>query len=828
MSRKDQFFDHTLNIMKKFPLKYREQEIHTFLKKKFYFPIQKTDSHQYIETFNKILPILYYYSHLYQHSEAKILKDLLIQFEQNISPDSGILELKNHLKLYLDDKNEHEKPSEREFRNEWIPSFISKIHKNNLTSQTMIYTPDYICHFMIRLVKWINSKNMGNQARFAWDEYIFYDPALGLYQFETALLNNLDQDSKNKEFIQRIIENQIYGHEIDAMSFMLGWIFFQLNLWKVIPNIKLSPQLKNQSALSTDFLQLLSNSKIINKPLIIIGNPPYSVSSINKGDWITALMGEYKVNEPNITRLYDDYVKFFRYAQWVLNQHHSGVLCFISNRKFLDGKIYYGMRKSLLNTFDRLYIIDLKGDQRNVKAKNPQENVFGIQTGVCISLFTKNVFKESHVKGQLFYTAITGTLGKIQQDLLMPIQNLIFKQIQPEAPKYLFIPINVSEKITLFWDKMTPLPEIFTHSSRAMISSRDNFMINVDKTELKWNLKQLKSRNYTKLRVKKRIRNKKDQILENEKIVSTFNLEKMEAQIIPINYRPLDIRYAINYTINKRCGSSAILEHLNEMILLTEEKDMKSILNDPKKSANIGFNFVQSVQKPPFNHIFITNGLVDSGLFGYSTSKVAPLWIDEKHNIAEQFLEKFKKVWRSATVGDCLGYLYGSLQNQWYSKTFEPFLLHHYPRVRVSSDLNLTKRISALGLELIKTHLNISNIVYLSHTYAPKKSKQPLQFLIKINYIENKEELQLVFKDAEINSRERINSSITLAKPIWNYKIGSIQVIKHWLKARKANKLHRQWNEQEWVQFDFIRQCCERTLSLQHKITKILNQEILM
>jgi len=49
--------------------------------------------------------------------------------------------------------------------------------------------------------------------------------------------------------------------------------------------------------------------------MTIIGNPPYSISSSNKSDWILNLIQDYKkdLNERNIQPLSDDYIKFIRY-----------------------------------------------------------------------------------------------------------------------------------------------------------------------------------------------------------------------------------------------------------------------------------------------------------------------------------------------------------------------------------------------------------------------------------------------------------------------------------------------------------------------------------
>ena len=127
--------------------------------------------------------------------------------------------------------------------------------------------------------------------------------------------------------------------------------------------------------------------------LVILGNPPYNVKSKNKGKEILELLQSYKqgLNETKLN-LDDDYIKFIRFAQWKLLEQNAqnslfdtqnkGLLGFITNNSFLDGRTHRKMRQSLARAFDEIYILNLHGDSGD-------ENVFDIRVGVCISLFVK-------------------------------------------------------------------------------------------------------------------------------------------------------------------------------------------------------------------------------------------------------------------------------------------------------------------------------------------------------------------------------------------------------------------------------------------------------
>src|SRR4030067_678833 len=142
--------------------------------------------------------------------------------------------------------------------------------------------------------------------------------------------------------------------------------------------------------------------------MVVLGNPPYSGLSANTGEWIAGLLrgidsttgqktGSYfEVNGQPLNErkhwLNDDYVKFIRFAQWRIEQTGYGVLAFVTNHGYLDNPTFRGMRQSLMQSFDDIYLLDLHGNSKK-KEKAPDggkdENVFDIQQGGAIGIFVK-------------------------------------------------------------------------------------------------------------------------------------------------------------------------------------------------------------------------------------------------------------------------------------------------------------------------------------------------------------------------------------------------------------------------------------------------------
>ncbi len=134
------------------------------------------------------------------------------------------------------------------------------------------------------------------------------------------------------------------------------------------------------------------------KPImIVVGNPLYSVNSANKSAWITSLVKQaYYPNdhmkEQNPKMLLDDYVKFIRFGQWRIEKTKQGILAFITNHGYLDNPTFRGMRRSLEQSFDEIYVMDLHGNTKKKEVApdgSKDENVFDIQQGVSVCLLLK-------------------------------------------------------------------------------------------------------------------------------------------------------------------------------------------------------------------------------------------------------------------------------------------------------------------------------------------------------------------------------------------------------------------------------------------------------
>ncbi|WP_064789538.1 type ISP restriction/modification enzyme, partial [Helicobacter pylori] len=349
--------------------------------------------------------------------------------------------------------------------------------------------------------------------------------------------------------------------------------------------------------LSPIFEKELSNAQEIKKNeniLIITGNPPYSGASENKGlfEWevkatygidpkfqtieieknvkladkiqtllssvqiqkqsgskndlkkLKSLHSKYKLqDEKNPKWLLDDYVKFMRFAQNKIESLGHGLFGFISNNAFLDNPTFRGLRRSLLECYDELYILNLHGNARK-KEKTPQgakdENVFNIKQGVSINLFVKN---PQVVKQKIHYYDVYGQRTEKYAFLAQNDLNSIeWLEIAPRGPFYLLLPLETP--LLDEYEQGFSVQEMFQIGSTGICSQRDHVVFHKDKESLLKLLKDFSTLEPSELR---RIYNIKkdgrDWRLEYAIKDVKANANNLEEYIVSCQYRPFDFYY---------------------------------------------------------------------------------------------------------------------------------------------------------------------------------------------------------------------------------------------------------------------------------------------
>ncbi|WP_367706283.1 type ISP restriction/modification enzyme, partial [Helicobacter pylori] len=328
--------------------------------------------------------------------------------------------------------------------------------------------------------------------------------------------------------------------------------------------------------------------------LIITGNPPYSGASSNEGlfEWevkatygiepefqtieiekkvkltdkiqtllssvqiqkqsgskkalkeLKQLHSKYKLqDERNPKWLLDDYVKFMRFAQNKIKSLGHGLFGFISNNAFLDNPTFRGLRRSLLECYDELYILNLHGNARK-KEKTPQgakdENVFNIMQGVSINLFVKKV---QATKPKIYYYDVYG--GRAEKYAFLAqhdLNGINWLELTPREPFYLLIPQETP--LLDEYEQGFSVKDMFQISSVGIVTGRDHVIFHKDKESLLKLLKDFSTLEPSELRrIYKIKKDSRDWRLEYAIKDVKANANNLEEYIVSCQYRPFDFYY---------------------------------------------------------------------------------------------------------------------------------------------------------------------------------------------------------------------------------------------------------------------------------------------
>ncbi|GAJ01731.1 unnamed protein product, partial [marine sediment metagenome] len=214
--------------------------------------------------------------------------------------------------------------------------------------------------------------------------------------------------------------------------------------------------------------------------MVVIGNPPYSISSSNKGKWIKDLVEVYKkgLKEQNMNALSDDYIKFIRFSEHFIEKNKSGIVGMITNNSFIDGITHRQMRKHLLETFNEIYILDLHGNSKK-KEKAPDggkdENVFNIMQGVSISIFLRRA-EDKKGLGKVYHAELYGKReDKFKALNESDIQTVKWNKIDYSEPYYFFVPkdFRLEEEYKVGFG----VNELFVNFGSGIKFRKDNLLI---------------------------------------------------------------------------------------------------------------------------------------------------------------------------------------------------------------------------------------------------------------------------------------------------------------------------------------------------------------
>ena len=274
--------------------------------------------------------------------------------------------------------------------------------------------------------------------------------------------------------------------------------------------------------------------------MVVIGNPPYSVSSNNKSKYIQGLIADYKkdLGERKIN-LDDDYIKFIRFAEEMIAKNGSGVVAMITNNSYIDGITHRQMRKHLLQNFDKMYVLDLHGSTTKGEASPDgtiDENVFDIKTGVSIVLMVKTK-SDKQVLAEVYHADLYGKRASKFNSLNENVPD--FTRLTITEPYYFLTPKDRSA--LLDFNNGISLGDLFVTKSSPFRSGQDDVQISWDREKIEDVVNDLISLPEQDYRSKYNLKDGRNHNYAGMKADVAEGLN--EKRVAKIMYRPFDIRW---------------------------------------------------------------------------------------------------------------------------------------------------------------------------------------------------------------------------------------------------------------------------------------------
>lgn len=552
--------------------------------------------------------------------------------------------------------------------------------------------------------------------------------------------------------------------------------------------------------------QEVKNKKI----LVITGNPPYSGHSKNPSERMVTetvherrtkkgvfalkepkqvrkrvktaigeLIEDYKMidgkplGEQNPKWLQDDYVKFIRFAQKKMENVDEGVVGIISNHSFLDNPTFRGMRRSLMKTFNQIYVFDLHGSTKPKELQpsgTDNENVFDIQKGVAVSLLIKSAERERSIR----FAELWGTrLEKYAAAASADIRGVGWTESACFEPHFMFRPLDWTgwDVYGTGWpiaDSLSPADEkhqIFSLDVLGFQTHRDHFAIAATADEIRKRVQEMtdNSLSDSEFAEKYKISSNRDWNLGKARTALRGDAER-DAKIIQCAYRPFDDQF---------CFFGQEFMDYPRRELLDHVAGQKNLV------LGVG-RFGSAIADRPWELAIVSMLPVDANIFERGGVNLSPLYRLNQSSRLENLSPSFRaflddRYDHHYSPEEILGYIYAVLYAPSYRTRYAEFLRIDFPRIPFPEKAKDFDRLSKLGWALVEAHLLRS---------LPRKGLA--DFKGKGDRVVEKPR----YADAEnavfINNDQSFRP---VPREVWEFHIGGYQVLDKYLKSRKGRTL---------------------------------------
>jgi len=395
----------------------------------------------------------------------------------------------------------------QEFLNSVYERFFQGFSTKTADTLGIVYTPQPIVKFMISGVEQLLRNDLGRSLADPGVHII--DPFTGTGNFLVNVMQQLPGTALRRKYGDALTGKrpELHANEIMLLPYYVASMNIEhayaerTGAWRPFEGICLTDTFDTVDDRQTNLFAEGNSARVEQQkraPItVVIGNPPYNAWQQSENDnnrnrkhgaVDERVAATYKKRSRATLKiaLNDPYVKAFRWASDKVETNGEGIVAFVTNNGYLDGTAFDGMRQSLAEEFDTLYLLDLGGNVRkNPKLSGTTHNVFGIQVGVTIAFLVRS--KTAKQRGRILYAALPEMARRTEKLRTLAeaasLDSIDWQEITPdgrgnwltegEAPEFeTFVPIGSKEA------KRGEGEAIFESFSAGLKTNRDAWVYN--------------------------------------------------------------------------------------------------------------------------------------------------------------------------------------------------------------------------------------------------------------------------------------------------------------------------------------------------------------
>ncbi|MCC5654209.1 N-6 DNA methylase [Nostoc sp. XA013] len=674
------------------------------------------------------------------------------------------------------------------------------------------YTPEAVVSYMVRSVDILLKEKFNKPLGLADPEVMILDPACGTGTFLLWICQLIHQRFHNEreaiiervgdiswsDYIKNHLLPRIFGFELLMAPYAIahlklglfleetGYTFDSGKRIEIYLTNSLENTPRKAETLFEEFIAEEADQAVVikrDKPIMLmIGNPPYSVSSSNKSKFIEELMDLYKNpvrSEKNIQPLSDDYIKFIRFGHHQIERTGYGIIAYITNHSYLEGLVHRGMREEIFKTFDHIHITDLHGGSlQEVKKSDIDENVFDIRQAVAITFLCKDKSKKAEDSCLVKYHELYGYRQNKYAFLSNnSIESYVCRKINPIEPHYFFVPknLNLASEYEKFWS----LDNIFLINSTGFTTHRDHLVIDQSKDVLFKRINNFIQSEKIDIKVSEEfnVHDTSDWSINESRSKLRQLGESWKLDFYKCLYRPFDFRH-IFY------NSVLIDRPRNEMCHLLQSNlaiAISKVRTHPDFDAVLATEYIVETKAVESTRRSYAFPLYTYSTFANSNTNKGQknIFQDKTVNFNNTFLNSIKsQLGYTPTPEAIFYYIYAIFHSPTYRNRYAEFLKIGFPRVPLTNNNQLFIQLATYGEELVALHLMKS----------PKLNKLITQFtenngncIVDVGHPK--------YTNGAVTINKKGDKFIGVLESVWNFYVGGYQVCQKWLKDRKGRTL---------------------------------------